>query len=396
MNQNIFTSVWPGQVHFGFGAVGLVAEELKAMHARHVFIVADPGVIAAGLIESVVAPLEAADLPYTVYDKVIPNPDTQSVDAAVEAFRESQADVIVGMGGGSGLDTAKAVRLVAGGPAEGCVAEYSPFLEEDKRPTPFAKDMPPIVAIPTTAGTGSEATPWALITDKAAKLKFGVGSGYATEPTIALVDPELTLSVPSFLTAATGMDALSHCIEAYVSTHDNPILDPIILYGIELLGRGLRMAVAHGTHRTARHDVMLGSLIGGLGITSKWLGACHALSHPLSAIADVQHGVANALMLPHQMVHGLSGALNRYARIGEALNATYPLTGTIRHKAQRAVETVRELVVDTGLPIHLRDVGVTREMIPELSTGAYEDQNWLTNPKSINQADLEQLYLKAF
>ena len=396
MNQHIFTSVWPGQVHFGFGAIGLLAEELKAMQARHVFIIADPGVIAAGLIESVAAPLSAADLPYKIYDKVVPNPDTQSIDTAVEAFRERPADVIVGIGGGSGLDTAKAVGLVAGGPAGGCVAEYSPFLDEDKRPTPLPKDMPPIIAIPTTAGTGSEATPWALITDKVAKHKFGVGGGHATEPTIALVDPELTLSVPSFLTAATGMDALSHCIEAYVSTNDNPILDPIILYGIELLGRSLRTAVARGTNRTARHDVMLGSLIGGLGITSKWLGACHALSHPLSAIADVQHGVANALMLPHQMAYSLSGALNRYARIGEALNATHPLTGTIQHKAQRAVETVRELVVDTGLPIRLRDVGVTREMIAELAAAAYKDENWLTNPRSINQADLEQMYRQAF
>jgi alcohol dehydrogenase len=396
MNQDIFTTVWPGQVHFGFGAVGLVAEELKAMHARHVFIVADPRVIAAGLIESIAAPLNAADLPYIVYDKVVPNPDTQSVDAAVEAFRESRADVIVGIGGGSGLDTAKAVRLVAGGPAQGYVAEYSPFLDEDKRPTPLIKDMPPIVAIPTTAGTGSEATPWALITDKAAKRKFGVGSGHATVPTIALVDPELTLSVPSFLTAATGMDALSHCIEAYVSTNDNPILDPMILFGIELIGRSLRTAVDQGTDRTARHDIMLGSLIGGLGITSKWLGACHALSHPLSAMADVQHGVANALMLPHQMAYSLDGALNRYARIGEALNAKHPQTGTIRHKAERAVETVRELVVDTGLPIHLQDVGVTREMIPELAAGAFRDENWLTNPRSINQADLERLYRQAF
>jgi alcohol dehydrogenase len=396
MNQNIFTSILPGQVHFGFGAAGLVAEALKALQARHAFIVADPGVIAAGLIEAVADPIKAADLPYTVYDQVVPNPDTDSIDAAVEAFRASRADVIVGIGGGSGLDTAKAVRLVAGGPVEGRVVEYSPFLDEDKRPIPLPKDMPPIIAIPTTAGTGSEATPWALITDKAAKRKFGVGGGHATQPTIALVDPELTLSVPSFLTAATGIDALSHCIEAYVSTHDNPILDPIILYGIELLGRSLRIAVARGTHRPARHDVMLGSLIGGLGITSKWLGACHALSHPLSAIAEVQHGVANALMLPHQMAHGLSGALNRYARIDEALNATYPLTGTIRHKAERAVETVRELVVDTGLPTQLQDVGVTREMIPELAAGAWKDENWVTNPRSINQTDLEQLYRQAF
>ena len=158
------------------------------------------------------------------------------------------------------------------------MAGYSSFLDKDKRPTPLTKDMPPIVAIPTTAGAGSEATPWALITDKGAKRKFGVG---------------------------------------------------------------------------------------------------------------------NALMLPHQMAYSLSGELHRYARIGEALNVAHPLTGTFRLKAERAVEAVRELVVDSGLPTRLQDVGVTKEMIPELTAGAYRDQNWLTNPKSIDQADLEQLYRQA-
>jgi alcohol dehydrogenase class IV len=197
------------------------------------------------------------------------------------------------------------------------------------------------------------------------------------------------------LTAATGMDALSHGVEAYVSTNHNPILDPMILHGIERIGRSLRAAVAQGGNSAARYDVMLGSLMAGLGFTSKWLGACHSLSHPLSARADVHHGVANALMLPHQMAYNLSAALDRYARIGEALNATGAMPGTLRQKAERAVEAVRELAVDTGLPIHLKDVGVTREMIPQLALDAYRDPNWSTNPRIINQAVLEEIYLQA-
>ena len=396
MESALSTYIFPGQVHFGFGAVERIAEEVKAYCGSHVFIIADPGVIAAGLVETITAPLNAAEISFEIYGEVIPNPDTDSVDAAVEAFRSSGADLIIGIGGGSGLDTAKAVRLVAGGPVEGCIAEYSPFLEDARRPTPLSKDLPPLIAVPTTAGTGCEVTPWALIIDAKGRCKFGAGGTPATVPTVALVDPRLTLGLPPFITAATGLDALSHCIEAYVSTNDNPILDPMILYGIELIGRSLRTAVARGDNHAARHDIMQAALIGGLAITSKWLGACHSLAHPLSSLAGIQHGVANALMLPHQMSFSLSGALDRYARIGQALDRSFPVMGTIRQRAENAVEAVHQLAVDTGLPTRLQDVGVTREMIPDLTEGAYHDPNWTSNPCSVSRADLEQLYLKAY
>jgi alcohol dehydrogenase class IV len=396
MKPDIFTTILPGQVHFGFGAIELVGEAVNALGAEGVFIVADPGVMTAGLVEPIVALLKAANLHYVVYDKVVPNPDTQSVDAAGAAFGDSRADIIIGIGGGSGLDTAKAVSLVAGGPPKGCVAEYSPFLDEARRPIPAPKDLPPVIAIPTTAGTGSEVTPWAIITDTGAKCKFGVGGGSATVPTVALVDPGLTLTLPPYLTAATGMDALSHCIEAYVSTNENPMLDPMILYGIELIGRSLRLAVAQGDNHDARRDVMLGSLIGGIGITSKWLGACHALAHPLSSLAGIQHGIANALMLPHQMAYSLPAALDRYARIAEVLDTPKAVSRTARQQAERAVEAVRELVVDIGLPTHLQDLGITPKMIPELAAGAYQDGNWPSNPRSVSQEVMEQLYHQAF
>jgi alcohol dehydrogenase len=395
MKPSISNYIWPGQVCFGFGAVERIAEEVKAYCGNHVFIIADPGVVAAGLVDSITAPLNAANLPFEIYDQVVPNPDTDSVDAAVEAFRASGADFIIGIGGGSGLDTAKAVRLVAGGPAGGCIAEYSPFLEDERRPTPLSKDLPPLIAVPTTAGTGSEVTPWALIVDNEGKCKFGAGGTPATVPTVALVDPGLTLGLPSFITAATGLDALSHCIEAYVSTNHNPILDPMILYGIELIGRSLRTAVAHGENHEARHDIMQAALIGGLGITSKWLGACHSLAHPLSSLAGIQHGVANAIMLPHQMNFSITAALDRYARIGQALDRSFPVMGTIRQRAENAVAAVRQMAVDTGLPARLQDVGVTREMIPDLTEGAYHDPNWTSNPRSVSRTDLEQMFFKA-
>jgi alcohol dehydrogenase class IV len=395
MNPSISTYVWPGQTHFGFGAVGLVGKEARARQARHVFIVADPGVVAAGLVGPVENSLEAAGLSYCLYDRVVPNPDIESVDAAVAAYRDSEANFIVGVGGGSGLDTAKTLRLVAGGPPEGRTAEYSLVLGDKARPVPPPPALPPFIAVPTTAGTGSEVTPWAVITDHAARRKFGVG-GPDLAPTVALIDPELTLTLPPFLTAATGMDALTHCIEAYVSTNDNPMLDPMILYGVELIGRSLRVAVAQGSNQAARRDMALASLIGGIGISSKWLGVCHSLAHPLSALADVQHGLANALMLPHQMAYSLPGAMDRYTRIGQALDAPHPVSGPLRKRAKRAVKAVKELVQDIDLPTHLRDVGVAEDLIPQLAQAAYRDLNWMSNPRGVTEIVMERLYRGAY
>jgi alcohol dehydrogenase len=384
--------IWPGQVHFGFGAARRVGQEAQAEGAAQVFLIADPGVVAAGLLDRVAESLKAAGLAHVIYTDVVPNPDTSSVDAAVAAYRASAADLIVGVGGGSGLDTAKAVRLVAGGPAEGRVAEYAYRMGDKVRPHP--RQLPSYIAIPTTAGTGAEVTPWAVITDATDKFKFGVG-GPRSVPTIALIDPELMLTLPPFLTAATGMDALTHCIEAYVSTNDNPALDPMILYGIELIGRSLPIAVAQGANRAARYDMAQAAYIGGVAISSKWLGACHSLAHQLSGFANVQHGLANAIMLPHQMAYSLSGAIERYARIGQALGA--PTDGSPRQRAERAVEAVQQLMQDVGLPTRLRDVGATEELIAPMAKLAYTvDLNWWTNPRGVNVQVMEQLYWAAF
>jgi alcohol dehydrogenase class IV len=384
--------IWPGQVHFGFGAARRVGQEAQAEGAKLVFVIADPGVVAAGLLEPIIESLEAAGLAHLVYTNVVPNPDTGSVDAAVAAFRASQADLIVGVGGGSGLDTAKAVRLVAGGPTDAQVAEYAFRMGDRARPHP--RQLPSYIAIPTTAGTGAEVTPWAVITDATDKFKFGVG-GPRSVPTIALIDPELMLTLPPFLTAATGMDALTHCIEAYVSTNHNPALDPMILYGIQLAGRSLPIAVAQGSNRAARYDMAQAAYIGGVAISSKWLGACHSLAHQLSGFANVQHGLANAIMLPHQIAYSLPGAIERYARIAEALGV--PKDGSPRQRAERAVEAVRQLMQDVGLPMRLRDVGVTEPMIAPMAKLAYTvDLNWWTNPRAVSEQVMEQLYRAAF
>jgi alcohol dehydrogenase class IV len=385
----ISTYIWPGQTHFGFGTADLAGQEVKALGARRVFVVGDPGIIAAGLLQPVEASLKVAGLSYRVYDEVKPNPDVASVEAAAAVFRESEADLIVGVGGGSALDTAKAVRLLADGQAG--IMAYDLLLGPEM--SPASRQMPPMMAIPTTAGTGSEVTCWAVITDLERKLKFAVGGPFLI-PTIALIDPGLMLSLPPFLTAATGMDALSHCIESYVSTIENPAIDPTTLYGIELIGRNLRVATTQGSNQAARSEMALAAMIGGMVLNCKWGGACHSLAHQLSTFAEVHHGAANALMLPPQMAYSLIGAVEKYARIGEALGI--PPEGSLRQRAEGAVEAVRQLILDLGLPMRLRDVGITEAMIPEMAKNAYIDNSWLTNPRAVSEAVMAELFRQAW
>lgn len=384
--------IFPDQVHVGFGVARKAGTEAKAEHLAHLFVVADPGVVAAGLVDGVLAALQDVGIATTLYDKVIPNPDTVSVDGAVSAFRASGADGILAVGGGSCLDTAKVMRIAAAGPKEGKVAEYAYRMGEKARPHP--KHLPHFIAIPTTAGTGSEATPWGVVTDPIEKFKFGVG-GVRGVPNVALIDPDLMLGLPPFLTAATGMDALTHCIEAYVSTNENPMLDAMILQGIELVAKHLPVAVAQGTNAQARLDMAQAAYIGGVAISSKWLGACHSLAHQLSGFANVQHGLANAIMLPHQMAHALPGAIEKYARVNEALGGS-PF-GSARLRAENAIRLVQQLNKDVGLPTRLRDVGVTEDMIAPMAKLAYTvDLNWWTNPRSVNEAVMAELYRAAF
>ncbi len=392
----ISTYLWPGQVHIGAGAAKLVGDQVQALGISHAFLMTDPGILAFGLLDTLMQSLADAGVHVTRYDDVIPNPDIESVHRAAKAYHLCGSESIVGVGGGSALDTAKAMRLLLGGPNDAGISEYSTRLGAEARPTPQVCDMPALIAIPTTAGTGSEVTPWAVITDKSEKAKFGVGTGNLL-PTIALIDPELTLSLPPDLTAATGIDALSHLIEAYVSTNHQPALDPLILRGIELIGRYLRKAVHQSGNLHARTAMVEAAMLGGIAISSNWLGACHALAHQLSSFADLHHGVAIALLLPGQMAYNLSETPERYADIGQALEPQLGPDETLTKRAEHAVKAVRRLIGDIGLPARLRDAGVDQSLIPAMASSAYlKDFNWKTNPRAIDRAAMEQLYHEAY
>lgn len=392
----IKTYLWPGSVYLGAGAVSLVGEQVKMLGASHAFLLTDPGIHAVGLVEPVQDALAMADIPFSLYDQAVANPDIASVDTAAAAFRDSGADIIVGLGGGSSLDTAKAVRMLLGAPASASVADYSSLTSAQPLPAPTVRDMPPMVAIPTTAGTGSEVTPWAVITHPQAHHKFGVGDAYLL-PSVALIDPELMVGMPAGLTAATGLDALSHLIEAYVSINRQPVLDPLILRGISLIGQNLRLAVGQGANIAARLAMAEASMLGGIAISSNWLGACHSLAHQLSSFANVHHGLAIALMLPHQMAYSLPGAMERYAEIGQALAPQRRPANQLRQRARHAVRAVQQLIDDIGLPRSLREVGVSAELIPAMAESAYHnDLNHTTNPWPVTVETLAKLYRQAF
>lgn len=394
MKQQVFSYVWPGQVHLGFGAARMTMTEAARLAGRRsprLFVLVDPGVRAVGLLDQ----LDLNSDQIVIFDQIVANPDVTSVDLAAAAFRASEAEVIVGVGGGSALDTAKAVRQLAGGPPEASIADYFLALGQAARPMPHPRNLPPMIAVPTTAGTGSEVTPWGVITQTETQFKSGIG-GPELLPNVALIDPALTLSLPRFLTAATGMDALSHCIEAYVSTHNQPALDPLLLRAIRLIGQNLPLAVEQPDNREARANMLEASLLGGIGISSNWLGACHSLAHPLSSLAHVHHGHACALMLPHQMRYSLSHAVERYADIADALEPTGAGQTTPAARAERAPELVHHLNLALGLPTRLREAGVGAELLSPLSQAAIRDLNWMTNPRPLDQTGMLQLYNEAY
>ncbi len=379
--SNAFTYEWPGRVVMGAGTAAQTGTQAQSLGIRHAFVVVDPGILP--LAEPIVQSLTAAGIAHTLFSEVIGNPDVAHTDSAGAAYRASGADGIIGLGGGSALDMAKGVRLLAGVAAEHSCAEYM-STRADRRPAPPAHTLPPMLAIPTTAGTGSEVTPWGVVTDHDTQQKAGIG-GVSLIPNVAIADPELTVGLPPFLTAATGMDALSHLIEAYVSTNINPLLDGLILHGIRLVAENLATAVANPTHLPARQAMMEAAVLGGIAISSNWLGGCHSLAHQLSTFANMHHGLACAIMLPPQMAFSAPAAPERYAHIAAALRP-----GAI--DAEDAAELVAELNAAVGLPSRLSQAGVTAELIPTLAAFAIKDLNWTTNPRPMTEADMAALY----
>jgi choline dehydrogenase len=358
------------------------AGEVEALGVTRPMLVTDSGVAAAGLVEKVLPQLNGA----VVFDEVRPNPDIELVDRAAAMYRDAGCDGLVALGGGSPMDTAKSIGVVAA--HGGSVARYEWGRD------PIEQRIPPLVAIPTTAGTGSEVTLWAVITDHERQLKFNVGGTPLIGAHVALIDPELMLGLPPAVTAATGMDALSHAIECFTCDYHQPFNDAVALHAIELVGRWLRTAVADGSNLEARTQMAHAATLGGMAYGTESAGAAHAMSQSAGGVHDCPHGALTARVLGPVCEYNVSAAPERYARIAQALGID--TSGMDALAAARAgVEEVYRLTEDVGIPT-MEELGFSRDEIPLLARIAHEDPQTHGNAREVDLAAYEEIYRVAF
>ena len=372
----------PTRLVHGPGAVVSLAGALESLGVTRPLLVTDPGVVAAGLLDRV---LEHAPEPM-VFDRVRPNPDIELVDQGAEVYREVGCDGLVALGGGSSIDTAKSIGVVA--------QHGGSILDYEYGRTPLSRRVPPLVAVPTTAGTGSEVTLWAVITDHDRRIKFNVGGSPLIGPHVALIDPELMLGLPPSVTAGTGMDALAHAIECYTCDYHQPFNDAVALHAIELVGRWLRTAVEDGSNLEARTHMAHAATLGGMAYGTESAGAAHAMSQSAGGVHDCMHGALTARVLGPVCEYNAPADPERYARIATGLGVdTSGLTPM--DAALAGVEEVYRLTDDVGIPT-MGELGFSEDEIPMLANIAFEDPQTLGNPREVDVAGYEEIYRNAF
>jgi alcohol dehydrogenase len=379
-----FSFTLPTRIEFGDGASAGAGTEAKGLGGTCALLVTDPGVRSAGVVDPVLASLEEAGLDVVVFDHIAPNPRDTSITAGVALAKSERCDVVVAVGGGSAMDTAKCITVIqANG---GVIRDYESTPDcWFKVPGPCT----PLVTIPTTAGTGSEVTMFAVVTDLETHVKWNVGDPKMA-PRVALVDPSLTLSLPPAVTAATGMDALTHAIEAYTVICAEPLSDALALEAIRLIARSLRTAYANGANGEARCDMMLASMLAGLAFSNGDCGAVHGMAESIGGVYDTPHGVANAIYLPVLMEYNVIAVPTKFAVIasamGENIDGLSPMAA-----ARRAIVAVRELAADLRIPT-AHQVGVRDEDLPMLAERAMENLSTPDNPRTMSVADYLELF----
>jgi choline dehydrogenase len=372
----------PTRIVHGAGALAHLGALASELGIERPLVVTDPGVTAAGLAERALAQLNGAP----VFDRVRPNPDVELVAEVSAVYREEACDGLVGLGGGSSLDTAKAVGVE--------VVHGGSILDYEYDHVPITRRIPPLLAVPTTAGTGSEVTLWSVITDHERRIKFNVGGTPLIGPHVALLDPELTLGLPPAITAATGMDALSHGIECYTSDYHQPFSDAVALTAIELVARWLPRAYADGSDIEARTQMTHAATLGGMSYGTESAGAAHAMSQSAGGVHDCPHGALTARLLGPVCEYNVPAAPERYARIAAALGVD---TGGMEpiEAAFAGVEAVYRLTEEVETPT-MEELGFSADEIPMLARIAYEDPQTIGNPREVDVAGYEEIYRNAF
>ena len=362
-------------IQFGAGCIVNVGKKSKELGMQRPLIVCDPAMVRLGLTQKVEESFSETGCDFAIFDQCIENPTEKEVSAGTVAYERQACDGLIALGGGSVIDVAKGIRVVAN--HGGSVIEYDVSKGGIKK---IGRDLPPMIAVPTTAGTGSEASLATVIIDSTRSVKVVIFSP-SLMVSCAMLDPEVTVSMPPLLSAATGFDALVHAMEAYVVKTYNPMADGFCRTVFELVGKGLRKAVTDGNDIDARTDMLMASMLAGMAFTLKRLGAVHALSHQLSSGFGVAHGIANAMMLPPVMRFNASSVGMRYA---EAVR----LMGFKAESADEAADAM-------GLPARLREVGVTEDKLPQMAEDAAADVALFGNPVKCSKEDLLELYKRA-
>jgi alcohol dehydrogenase len=372
------------EIVFGAGSRKSVANFASNFGAKHVFLVSDPGVAAAGWVSEIVNLLTDAGIRTTVYTGVSANPRVDEVMAGAELYKSFECDVIVAIGGGSPMDCAKGIGIV--------VSDGRNILDFEGVDT-IVNPPPPMILIPTTAGTSADVSQFAIISDPARRFKFSIISK-AIVPDVSLIDPEVTETMSSYLTACTGVDALVHAIEAYVSTGSGPLTDSNALEAIRLINRNLESLVANTADAYLREQIMLASMQAGLAFSNAILGAVHAMSHSLGGFLDLPHGLCNAVLLEHVVAYNFHSAEERFRRIAEAMNID--TRGMSQAEIQkRLMSRIIQLKRTVGLEAKLSELGVRVSDIPSLSGFALQDPCILTNPRKSSLRDVQVVYEEA-
>ncbi len=367
--------------YHGSGAIAAIADEAKGRGFKKALVCSDPDLIKFGVTKKVTDVLDNAGLAYEIFSDIKPNPSIENVQAGVSAFKAAGADYLVAIGGGSSMDTAKAVGIIINNPEFADVRSLEGVADTKNK-------CVPILAVPTTAGTAAEVTINYVITDVEKNRKMVCVDPHDI-PVVAFVDPDMMSSMPKGLTAATGMDALTHAIEGYITAGAWELSDMFHLKAIEIIGRSLKGAVENTPE--GRKDMALGQYVAGMGFSNVGLGIVHSMAHPLGALYDTPHGIANAIILPTVMEYNAPATGEKYREIARAMGVKGVDDMTQEEYRKAAIDAVRQLSIDVGIPTDLKEI-VKEEDIPFLSQSAYDDACRPGNPRETSVEEIAELY----
>ena len=367
--------------YHGAGSISEIATEAKARGFKKAFVCSDPDLVKFGVTKKVLDVLDEAGLGYELYSNIKPNPTIENVQTGVEAFKKADTDYLIAIGGGSSMDTAKAIGIIIANPEFADVRSLEGAVDTKNKSVP-------IFAVPTTAGTAAEVTINYVITDAEKNRKMVCVDPHDI-PVVAFIDSDMMSSMPKGLTAATGMDALTHAIEGYITAGAWELSDMFHLKAIEIIARSLRGAVDNT--KEGREDMALGQYVAGMGFSNVGLGLVHSMAHPLGALYDTPHGVANAIILPTVMEYNAEATGEKYRDIAKAMGVEGTESMSQSEYRKAAVEAEKQLSVDVGIPADLKEI-VKKEDIPFLSQSAYDDACRPGNPKETSIEDITKLY----